>query len=297
MEKKKVSIVLPVYNGEKYLEESILSVLDQSYENIELIIVDDCSTDQTPEIVGRYLNIDFRVKYIKNSINQRLPKSLNIGFDKATGDYYTWTSDDNIYAKNAIESMVNYLEGDYDVKMVYADCLEIDSEGKERGKFELGNPEEIICKNVVGACFMYRMECAKCVGEYDANLFMAEDYDYWIRIAKVGKIAHIPKVLYYYRTHGKSLTSTRCEMAIIQTYRVLEKHFLYLYSTRKGIKQKMFFLEQLEEWGRLEDKYQVRKEIYSVNFLYYLYSFPKHLKEKIIEFKHFCGGKLRKAHK
>ncbi|MFT5212615.1 MAG: glycosyltransferase involved in cell wall biosynthesis, partial [Patiriisocius sp.] len=92
-----VSIILPVYNGEKYLSKSIESCLNQTYRNIELIIVNDCSTDKTLEIVDGYLKLDSRIKVLTNSANKRLPASLNIGHLQAQGDYITWTSDDNLY--------------------------------------------------------------------------------------------------------------------------------------------------------------------------------------------------------
>ena len=103
-----VSIILPVYNGEKYLEKSINSCLKQTYKNIELIIVNDCSTDNTLSICDFFVKNDTRVKLINNSINKKLPASLNIG-KKAKGNYLTWTSDDNLFKPNAIEKLVNRL--------------------------------------------------------------------------------------------------------------------------------------------------------------------------------------------
>ena len=80
-----ISIVLPTFNGEAYLAESIESILSQSFEDFELIIVNDCSTDRTAEIIEQYVKKDSRVKSIYNDVNQRLPKSLNIGFENASG--------------------------------------------------------------------------------------------------------------------------------------------------------------------------------------------------------------------
>ena len=100
---KLVSIVLPTFNGEEFLAQSIESVLKQSYKNLELIIVNDCSTDSTPRIIEEFAKKDSRIKIIHNAINQKLPRSLNIGFNAASGEYWTWTSDDNYYLENAIE--------------------------------------------------------------------------------------------------------------------------------------------------------------------------------------------------
>src|SRR3989338_10314783 len=103
----KVSIVLPTYNGARYLRQSIDSCLSQTYKNIELIIVDDCSTDETPDIVHSYN--DPRIRYVRNKTNQRLPRSLNIGFALTTAEYLTWTSDDNEFLPQAIETMLKVL--------------------------------------------------------------------------------------------------------------------------------------------------------------------------------------------
>ena len=90
-----ISIVLPVYNGAKFLCESIDSVINQTYKNWELLILDDCSTDETAKIAQKYVEQDSRIRYYLNEKNLRLPRNLNKGFSLAKGDYLTWTSDDN----------------------------------------------------------------------------------------------------------------------------------------------------------------------------------------------------------
>lgn len=107
---KLVSIVLPTYNGEKFIRESIESVINQTYKNWELIIVNDCSTDGTLQIIEEYAQKDNRIKYITNEVNSRTAQSLNNGFKLAKGEYYTWTSDDNMYKPNAVEKMVKFLD-------------------------------------------------------------------------------------------------------------------------------------------------------------------------------------------
>lgn len=85
-----ISIVLPTYNGEKYLKQSIESILGQTYTDWELIVVNDCSTDSTQEIIDFYRKKDTRIRTIFNYTNQKLPESLNIGFREAKGEYFTW---------------------------------------------------------------------------------------------------------------------------------------------------------------------------------------------------------------
>lgn len=206
----KVSIVLPSYNGEKYISKSIDSVLKQTYSDWELIIVNDCSTDHTLDIAREYADKDGRIKVISNITNKKLPTSLNIGFRNSTGNYLTWTSDDNLYKPNAIQEMVEFLEHDEKCYLVCADMEYIDFSGCVTG---LGVPYDdslIYIRDSVGACFMYRRCVTDKIGEYDTTKFLVEDYDYWLRIrSEFGEIKRIPKILYQYRKHSASLTSTR----------------------------------------------------------------------------------------
>lgn len=206
----KVSIVLPTYNGEKYIRESIDSVLAQTFNDWELIIVNDCSTDSTPEIAEHYAKLDNRIKVIHNTVNQKLPASLNIGFREARGKYLTWTSDDNNYYVNALEVMNQYLDENTEVYMVCADMLLVDSEGNEQQYWHTYDEEKMFINNCVGACFLYSRQVLEDVGEYDERKFLIEDYDYWLKILKrYGKIGYIDQCLYAYRFHENSLTATR----------------------------------------------------------------------------------------
>ena len=267
MQEKKISIVLPVYNGANYLAESIESVIAQTYANWELIIVNDCSTDNTLAIASDYAAKDGRIKVFSNKENLKLPNTLNAGFRHATGEYYTWTSDDNKYMPDALRVMVEYLEKNPDAVMAYANYTRIDSTGKIVEPVNLPEPKFIFLGDVVGACFLYTAAVAKKIGDYDADLFLAEDYDYWIRMHKVGKILHIEANMYHYRIHGKSLTQTRKKQIDEQTYRVLQKNFQFAYtkSLEDGLCYE-FFDHML---GRTSEHYQeTRNKFLSLNKRY-----------------------------
>lgn len=214
---KKISIVLPTYNGEKFIRESIESVINQTYQNWELIIVNDCSTDKTAEIINEYAQKDSRIRVYNNEVNKKLPASLNIGFSQATGDYYTWTSDDNLFKPNAIEILSEYLDKNLDIDLVSSRFDIIDEEGNFIKHFDKKNKRttlKLIRGNNMGASFMYRKETAKKIGEYDTDLFCAEDYDYWSRIASTGNILYIKENLYKYRINSQSLTATKKDTAV-----------------------------------------------------------------------------------
>ena len=206
---KLVSIILPIYNGEKYMRQSIDSVLAQTYTNWELLIIDDGSTDRTAEIASEYLNKDSRIHYYKNPQNMRLPRTLNRGFSLARGAYLTWTSDDNYYYPTALEQMVTALEAERK-DFVFASCDVIDGEGKivecimvsDRAK------KSIVGSNPVGACFLYTRKVYETVGNYDPEMTLVEDFDYWQRICMKFPPACISEKLYAYRWHDGALTST-----------------------------------------------------------------------------------------
>lgn len=206
----KITIVLPTYNGERYIRESIDSIMNQTLSDWELVIVDDCSIDCTPEIVDEYAKSDSRIKIIHNKRNRKLPCSLNIGFDNSVGNFLTWTSDDNYYLPEALENMYKYLSINEDVYMVCTDMEAVDANGKLVGKWPSYDERDMYLHNCVGACFMYRRDVYREVGSYNADKIYVEDYEYWLRVLrKYGKIGHIPQILYGYRIHGDRLTERK----------------------------------------------------------------------------------------
>ena len=201
-----ISIILPVYNGEKYLRLALESIKTQTNDDFEVIIVNDCSTDSTPQIAEEYVKKDKRFCLINNDKNLRLPASLNVGFKAAKGDLLTWTSDDNILYPNMLEKLCAKINEGYE--FVYANMDYIGSEG-ELLKNESRIGEDIWYSNYVGACFMYTRRAYDTVGEYDTEAFLVEDYDYWLRIASRFKLGFIDEKLYGYRLHDNSLTGSR----------------------------------------------------------------------------------------
>ncbi|MBI4644114.1 MAG: glycosyltransferase, partial [Deltaproteobacteria bacterium] len=183
MEKPLISIVLPVYNGSRYLAESIDSCLAQTYENWELIIVDDCSTDSTPDIIAHYVGLDRRIRSVRHEVNRKLPGALNTGFAQARGEYLTWTSDDNRFRPETLAELLAFLEAHPEVDFVYADFSLIDSQGQWLLRVTVKDPEALAYTNCVGPCFLYRRRVREQVGDFSAAYTGVEDYEYWLRTA------------------------------------------------------------------------------------------------------------------
>ncbi|PIN99004.1 MAG: glycosyltransferase [Candidatus Diapherotrites archaeon CG10_big_fil_rev_8_21_14_0_10_31_34] len=209
MEKEKVSIVLPTYNLAKYsdyLKQSINSCLNQTHKNIELIIVDDGSTDNTQQIVSEFN--DKRIKFIQHKKNLGLPKALNTGFSNATGDFFSWTSDDNFYSFNAIAKMLFFLK-ENNCEFVFTDLFEINTEKNSHGIVKYSDQPDLSKGNSIGGCFLYSKKVKETIGEYDSETILAEDFDFWIRISKKFSLRHLAEPLYSFRIHKTSLYYSR----------------------------------------------------------------------------------------
>jgi glycosyltransferase involved in cell wall biosynthesis len=211
-----VSVVLPTYNRARLLGHAIRSVLAQTHSNLELIVVDDCSPDDTRAVVESF--DDRRIVYARNPTNLKLPRSLNAGFERARGQYMTWTSDDNLYEPDALRQMVEAIRAEA-CDFVFADYYEFADHEAETGKpldfrhRKLPDAMAVEKGNRIGACFLYTRRVFEEIGPYDPELFLVEDYDYFMRISKRFRMRHIPRPLYYFRRHDDSLYLSRfCEV-------------------------------------------------------------------------------------
>jgi malonyl-CoA O-methyltransferase len=208
-----ISIVLPTYNGARYLRDAIESCLHQTYPTWELILVDDASTDDTPSIIAEYRARDGRLAALRNPVNRKLPGSLNVGFARARGQLLTWTSDDNCYRPEALSEMAAFLKANPSVDLVYADFTLIDDEGATTGEGWAAPIDELPVRNVIGPCFLYRRAVHEALGGYAEDLFLVEDWDFFLRASIAHRLAFLRKDLYQYRWHKNSLTVTQSQTA------------------------------------------------------------------------------------
>lgn len=260
----RVSIILPVYNGADCVSNSIDSVLAQTYKDFELIVVNDCSTDNTWEILQEYAGRDSRVKAYTNEVNKKLPRTLNAGFEHATGEYLTWTSDDNMYRPEAIERMVKFLDDNSDCAMVYTDMTLVNELGDEiKEEIKVAAPAKgLRIGSVCGACFMYRSSVAKQVGEYNPDLFLAEDFDYWVRISEASTIMPLHENLYIYRLQPASLSgSLKWERIKAQKLKVLDLHFDYLLSLCENDEDRINFFDNYIKCSGRENRSSNLKKV------------------------------------
>jgi glycosyltransferase involved in cell wall biosynthesis len=206
-----VSIVMPTYNRARYLAGAVDHCLRQTYALLELIVVDDGSTDATPDILAGCG--DPRVTVLRHRRNRGLPEALNTGFRRARGAYLTWSSDDDRFLPHAVERLVAFLESHPEVGLVYADYRVIDAEGTVVTDVTVEPPPALATHNCVGFCRLYRRAAYEAVGEYDPAQRLAEDYDYWLRVAQRFPIGVLHETLYLRRQHSDSLTARFGELA------------------------------------------------------------------------------------
>lgn len=220
-----ISVVLPVYNGEKSVASSVESVLvqKQTWPHLELIIVNDGSTDKTAEKLQSFASLP-GVRLLEQA-NKGLPRALNAGFAMAKGSFLSWTSADNLYLPGALFQLASFLLEHPEVALSYANMELIGPKG-ERLEHSSFRPQEawkdtrrLTCAanslieggdNHIGACFLYRRHLAEIAGSFIPELLGAEDYHFWLKLSRFGKISHINDAspLYRYRLHPESLTST-----------------------------------------------------------------------------------------
>jgi glycosyltransferase involved in cell wall biosynthesis len=189
-----ISIILPTYNGSAHLCESLDSCLNQSFQDFELIVVVDGSTDDTEAILNSYS--DPRLRVFKQD-NQGLAAALNAGSAHARGRFLSWTSDDNIYLPEAMAVMWQYLQEHPQIAMVCTDCLTINDSGRTFSYDQL-----------TWSCFLYRAEAAALAGPYRPEFSLVEDVDFFLRLRHcAGPIDRIRQPYYKYRVHKASLSS------------------------------------------------------------------------------------------
>lgn len=207
----KVSIIMPCYNSEKYIEKAIQSVLDQTYRNFELIIIDDDSTDKTWEIIEQYAKKDFRVICTKKDENEKgISKSMNKGIEMARGKYITRMDSDDIIIPEKIFRQVQFLDKNEEYGVCSVNIAMMDNLGNiynENVYPEQKVPSEwtfLWTNPVPNAPCMYRTNIIKDNNITFSNLRTAEDYDFLEKLITKTKVYMINLPLYYYRYNEKS---------------------------------------------------------------------------------------------
>jgi glycosyltransferase involved in cell wall biosynthesis len=201
-----VSVVMPVYNGEKYLKTALDSILAQTFVDFELIIVNDGSNDGTPEILKNYS--DPRVTIINNAFNIGIPKSLNKALKIIRGEYFCRQDADDFSLPERLERQVAFLKKHDSMGAVGSSYSLIDLDSRDIKTITLSeNPYTVhfMCMPSI----LIRKACLEKVGLFREVFDIAEDYDFYLRLSEYFKIGIIVEPLYKYRIYNSSTTGSR----------------------------------------------------------------------------------------
>ena len=212
----KISTLMSVYNGSDYLKESIESILSQTFSDFEFIIINDCSTDNTGEILTEYAQKDDRIKLFNNEENIGLTKSLNKGLKIAQGEYIARQDADDVSLPQRFEKLVAVLDKDPETVLVSCDIEVINSEGafvskEKRSCDPQWLPWYLMFYNHIGghSQVIFRAKTAKELGGYSEAYRYSQDYEFWCRLVKTGNIIILPDTLHQLRRHGRGITAEK----------------------------------------------------------------------------------------
>jgi len=218
-----VSIVTPSYNQAPFLEETIESVLGQDYPQIEYIVMDGGSKDESPEIIRRYAD---RLAWWVSEPDLGQTDAINKGFKRARGEFFGWLNSDDTYVPHAVSEAVGFLQAHPEAGMVYGDANFINGQGQIIGRFYAKQTSYQKLRR--GAVYIpqqasfFRASIWREIGPLDPSFYFAMDYDLWVRIAAIAPIHYHPRSWANFRLHAGAKTISedpRCWPEMLRVHR------------------------------------------------------------------------------
>lgn len=227
----RVSVITPVYNHERFIAECVESILAQTYNDFEIIVVDDGSTDRTPEILATYKD---RITVIRQP-NAGGAAALNTALKQARGEYIAWLSSDDVFTPTKLQEQVDFLDNNARFSLVYTDFYYNDTQGSILAKVRAPYFNEkksflyhmLVANFINGSTVMFKRTCIDSVGPFDATMRFHADGDLWFRMLKYFEFGHISKPLLKYRWHASNLSHHFREMK--RFYRLYYQKIFQLY--------------------------------------------------------------------
>ena len=210
----KISVILPAYNEERYLEESVESILNQTFKDFELIIINDCSADNTLKLIKNLQKKDKRIILLDNKKNLGSSDSINKGLKKAKGKYVALFCADDISHPKRLEIQFNYLEKNPQIFLIGSSAIYIDGNGKEIRRFRKYNHPKMLAWRLRKSCGIIFPSIMFCNEEisFDKDFVPADDYNLYHELLKGGKnLTNLPYFLVKYRVHPGGMSDYRNE--------------------------------------------------------------------------------------
>lgn len=267
-----VSVLIPTYNRASMVREAIQSVLDQTYQDFEIILIDDGSTDDTPGVIASFN--DPRIRYFYQQ-NQGRPLARNHALKEADGDFITFLDSDDLYLPHKLQMQVDYLKSHPSVEMVYAGTKRVLMDGTFVDNLQTeqaGHIHQLLlwgC-SIATPSVMMRSEVMKQVGYFDDALPILEDIDYWLRIAKEHEIGVIPNVLVHVRLHNQENLVRDPEETLKYLPYVIEKNLQgYSFIFQRRIYGNLYIHQGLELLNHKPEKISLAWKLFFKGFAYY----------------------------
>lgn len=209
----KVSVIMPSYNKAEYIADSINSILNQTWKDFELIIIDDCSSDNSAEVIRAVR--DPRIRFYQNSENIGIAANRNKGLELARGEYIALLDADDLSPDYRLKDEVEYLDCHPEITAVYGGCQEIDEHGIPQGLYvsTFHNPDfiraNLLIRDIIpnGSCMYRKSFVLEHHIFYEDDYYGMDDYLFWVRCSVKGKIAGIPETLLYWRNFEHNTTN------------------------------------------------------------------------------------------
>ncbi len=205
-----VSIIIPTYNRKELVARAVNSVFEQTYKNIEIIVIDDASDDGTYEVICELSKKDARMMVLRNETNLGLAKTLNRGIQFSHGNYIARLDDDDFWCNiKKLERQVEFLEKNKEYVLVGGGAIKINKDGKEMLRYLLPeHDQDIRGKILIDGVFahvtvLFRKDVFEKSGGYDEHLSGFEDWDLWLKLGKFGKLYNVQEYLTTYSGHQK----------------------------------------------------------------------------------------------
>lgn len=217
-----VSIITPSFNQAAYLEQTILSVLEQDHPHIEYFVVDGASTDNSVGIIKRYSN---RLAWWVSEKDSGQADAINKGFTRATGEIIAWLNSDDYYLAGAVSAAVKIFEEHPEVVLVYGNMLAVDEHGKTFNtlSYKQLTLEDLLCFQIIGQPAVFiRRSALKAAGKLDPTFHFLLDHHLWIRITQQGKILHVNQTWAAARYHAEAKNRAKAAEFGREAFRILE---------------------------------------------------------------------------
>ncbi len=233
--KPEISVIMSVYNGETYLKEAVESVINQTFKNWELIIINDCSTDSTDKILADFSRMDERIKVYTNEVNLKLPSSLNKAISLSCGKYIARMDADDICLPDRFMKQYKFMEENSDIALSSCRFMTVKNgvyaSGGAGGRCdnEALKALLLVANPILHPGVIARAEVIKNIN-YDTTLTCTEDLELWTRMVMQNqKIEILPECLLIYRLHDKQITSTTLDRQHTEVLKIQKKYYEALF--------------------------------------------------------------------